>query len=309
MDLSAALRKAPLPDALASGYKRHVAQPTSAALRGFLGLEEDQDPERSSLTREAFRASQALGNMPGPNMAKGAVKAAASAPELLAPGMFIGRMSKAWNSLNAKNARDMFKADVDPKTTWQATGNYIAPDGKWRQEINDLDARILYDPSMVDYVKQKGGFTARDGGDIRLSDILRHDKLFEAYPSLRNTAVEMPKDMDPRWAGYYSPLYNSIAVQPQNFLIANDFQKSYVANNLMRTLLHEAQHNIQRIEGFEPGANADFVGGPERAWRNFGEVEARLTSDRKNLNDETRRRVAPWTEYGLKPSEIWTRGK
>ncbi len=61
------------------------------------------------------------------------------------------------------------------------------------------------------------------------------------------------------------------------------------STNTMMTLIHELQHAIQAIEGFEGGSNED----DENYYRNAGEIEARDAMYRIYLTDEQRKYYLP----------------
>lgn len=94
--------------------------------------------------------------------------------------------------------------------------------------------------------------------DTSLSAILDFPALYEAYPELRKLRVRfcIPK-MPVDWSGYACPEIDGEA--PYICLNA-----AYLKNrdsdvrdaSMLRTLLHEAQHQIQHIEGFSRGGNS-----------------------------------------------------
>lgn len=80
MDMTELLRLLGLRQAY-DAYQRNIGQPVANVAgpfgRGLLGLERPEYGEE-----EAYRTGQAVGNMPGPNVPAGLLKAAAQAPEL-----------------------------------------------------------------------------------------------------------------------------------------------------------------------------------------------------------------------------------
>lgn len=114
----------------------------------------------------------------------------------------------------------------------QDTGWYKGPDGKWRYYIpdNELNADKLVSPNF-------------NGG--KLGDIIVHDKLFEAYPPLKNLDIRFD-DLPKRKRGKYLSDSNEIVLSNA---LRNDVEE------LKDTLVHEIQHAIQEIEGFAPGGN------------------------------------------------------
>ena len=78
-----------------------------------------------------------------------------------------------------------------------------------------------------------------------LSDYIKHDALFEAYPQLRKTRLRFA-DLPEGTRGQYDPeqdiitLSNKLRGKPQD------------------TLIHEIQHVIQKAEGFAQGSSPEF---------------------------------------------------
>lgn len=93
-----------------------------------------------------------------------------------------------------------------------------------------------------------------------LDKILKHPELFDLYPELKNVKVRtgvMPAGVE----GQYLPAIKSslgdvpatirLPAYSSNFLMNNPD----VVKNLRSTILHEAQHGIQAIEGWQSGGS------------------------------------------------------
>ena len=107
-------------------------------------------------------------------------------------------------------------------------------DGKWKYEISDSE--MAYEPNGL----------VSDGQT--LSDYIQHDKLYAAYPQLRDVEVKFA-DLDKfKKNGMYDPETNVITIN-QNKSIEQ--QK--------KTIIHEIQHAVQEIESFAPGTNKRIV--------------------------------------------------
>jgi len=149
-----------------------------------------------------------------------------------------------------------------PEDIWSLTGWMRGPDGKWRFEIDDSEARLVDLPSPepvsmndvtpgidYDYSQPTMGASSKDGSLIyigeRLDTVLKHQTLFEHYPMLRNVGVfHIP--LGERDHGMFDG-FNIIL----NSNIEDDETK-------LSTVLHEVQHSIQAIEGFANGASPDL---------------------------------------------------
>lgn len=119
---------------------------------------------------------------------------------------------------------------------------------------------------------------------VKLSDVINHPKLFEAYPQLKN--VDVYYEISSVNRGVYSSNGNVIMLNPMNTI---DEQKE--------AIIHEIQHAIQGIENFANGSNLEY-------WKNLGysdeeamamyyntagEREARDVSARRDYNAEQRK--------------------
>lgn len=188
--------------------------------------------------------------------------------------------------------------------------------GEWVNELSDKGAKIysdfdahLYNSNQnyrryVDMWKtgdifnsdfekldELYGNVARSKGN--LDQILEHDELFAKYPQARTTRVSF-QDLPEGTRGGFNP--SSKEIYLSNSLHGDD--------EIAEALLHETQHNIQRIDGRNSGANADYIDReyamrkfgmtPEELYlRNAGEAEARQTAHSRRMTDDERRSRVP----------------
>lgn len=170
--------------------------------------------------------------------------------------MFIGRGSPKWDELMELEARRMELEGKSKEEIWRATGNVRGFEGKWKQEIPDNLAQIrdykLGNPSKTFgelFDNAKNRYSAQQSY-VGLDDILKHDKLKEAYPNFfkkEGSDLEvrlMPEGTPITEKGVYYPKQNAIAVNPA---LSPEEAKS--------TILHEIQHHIQQKEGFALGGS------------------------------------------------------
>lgn len=188
-----------------------------------------------------------------------------------------GPKAKTANVGTLEDAKNLLESETDMKDIYRKTGWYIGADGKWRFEIDDnameffrngdalfarehaeyarwdeLYQKLLYGKlsdeeeaelreldSVWGREKQRLSERAKTGG-ATLENMIRFDALFEAYPEMRNVQVVMDEDDDTN--GRYLPDLNVIHLNTS-------------AKDKKRTLLHEIQHAIQKIEGFAKGSN------------------------------------------------------
>ena len=188
--------------------------------------------------------------------------------------------------------------------------------GEWVNELSDKGAKIYSDFDAHLYTSNKNyrryvdmwktgdifnpefakldevyGNVAKSEGN--LDQILEHDELFAKYPQVRTTRVSF-QDLPEGTRGGFNPSRKEIYLS--NSLHGDD--------EIAEALLHETQHNIQRIDGRNSGANADYIDReyamrkfgitPEELYlRNAGEAEARQTAHSRRMTDDERRSRVP----------------
>ena len=163
----------------------------------------------------------------------------------------------------------------------QETGWHQGTDGKWRFEVADDRAKIRKNGvrkknSTFGDVYRKTRF---EMGSNFLEDFLEHKTLYAAYPRLRRAFVAL--ETDPGLAGSYEAETNTIRLNGELSL-----------DEALTTLLHEIQHVIQEQENFARGGHAAKLG-YEDYQRLAGEVEARNTETRRQMDAHARRETAP----------------
>lgn len=164
---------------------------------------------------------------------------------------------------------------VGAETIRQKTGWFRGADGKWRWEIDDSGAEtdtkwgFLRNPDAKRYnelfekVYLNDTATAEDLNELQILDknlkgvrksplyldeIVRHDKLFEAYPALRDVKVRFEANTGNK-EGSYHPEENE-------FVLRTGLKLE--PEKLKNTLIHEIQHAIQEQEGFARGTNPGY---------------------------------------------------
>ena len=245
---------------------------------------------------------------------------------------FAGQKASTANLEQLKNAQEMETLGADMKSIRKATGWFKGMDGKWRFEIDDSkaefrrdgDARLMQEEGYqrMQELTDKWIASINDGTEFTeaeqtemeqlgekyyvavweekymLTDFLKHDELFEAYPRLKGVTLEF--DELPAGAnGFFSKRSNTIVLSDKLFGKSAD------------TLIHEIQHIIQDYEGFAKGSNPRYWNNrmengyskrwstgeemmPGELYRNTaGEIEARDAASRRTLTPEERKNKAP----------------
>lgn len=218
-----------------------------------------------------------------------------------------------------EKAMELEKDGTDSEKIRKETGWFKGYDGKWRFEIDDSELEFKTDieknrAAAIELAKMKvksaeleekivnNTATKAEENEyynldekmieyrkgVKLSDVINHPKLFEAYPQLKN--VDVYYEISSVNRGVYSSNGNVIMLNPMHTI---DEQKE--------AIIHEIQHAIQGIENFANGSNLEY-------WKNLGysdeeamamyyntagEREARDVSARRNYNAEQRKNIRP----------------
>ena len=123
---------------------------------------------------------------------------------------------------------------------------------RYALELSD-EALTPGETAELQKLKDIWGGTFRTAGRITddalqtetLSDYVKHDALFEAYPQLRKTRLRFA-DMPEGTRGQYDPEQDVITVSQK------------LRGKPQDTLVHEIQHAIQRAEGFASGSSMEY---------------------------------------------------
>lgn len=148
----------------------------------------------------------------------------------------------------------MSQNNVNNEIIRQNTGWFQDRNGDWKFEFSDK------------YMKLKENVKLSDNKTYKLCDILEHDALFIAYPELANYNVETTKLKT-----------NAAFISPTKTILLNNKLKSN--NAIESSLIHEIQHAIQKIEGFETGKSTKFS--RLAYYESLGEIEANDTRRKK----------------------------
>jgi hypothetical protein len=217
----------------------------------------------------------------------------------------LSKLAKAhdmWGSLAAKNTPyNNIRKEVFDETGW-----FPGSDTKWRFEIPDNEMSL----DMRNMAESKGFGP--------LDTLVRHDKLYEAYPQLRDWTGDLQKG----------------PVKSGSTDYGNEFINAQAPNSpgLLDIMAHEFQHPIQDIEGFAPGGSSgrilaqtsqvkpelwDAPGSSLAARQVYhrlaGEVEARNAANRRLLSPSERKVFPPWFSEDVPqnmhifPWEDWTK--
>ena len=156
------------------------------------------------------------------------------------------------------DAEAMEKDGMGREDIWRKTGWWRGKDGKWRVEIPDVKRKAWNgDPEERHFT---GG--GEDFYRYKLTEIVRDNGLFDAYPSLKKIKVEFHKNMPANIGGNFNEETLTIKM-PQKFHLAIDWAKEGLGDGKSaelneagrKTIVHELQHAIQLFEGLAKGGS------------------------------------------------------
>ena len=194
--------------------------------------------------------------------------------------LYAGKNAKTADLNALSGAATMEAEGVDAQTIRRETGWFRGMDGKWRFEVDDSgmeyrrdgDARLMEESGYrrLQELTDKWARNAENRGEpltaeeaaeserleskyydrawaekYELADFLRHDDLFEAYPTLRHTSVVFKETM-PGVNGYYDAGTDTIVLSKD------------LIGSPESTLVHEIQHAVQKAEGFTRGSSPEY---------------------------------------------------
>lgn len=168
-------------------------------------------------------------------------------------------------------AKQLRKNGVDNETIRQQTRWFQDKNGDWKFEFSDKDMEL------------KSNIKLENRKTYKLGDILEHDTLFMAYPELVDYDVIIDNTLKAN--GAFAHSINTIKLN------------SKIINNpelLEGTLIHEIQHTIQNIEGFERGKS--HKGSKYAYYNSLGEIESSDIKERflaEKYDDKDLKNIAP----------------
>lgn len=189
--------------------------------------------------------------------------------------MFIGPLAKTWDAEAAAKAARMELEGADPRAIWSETGTFRGPEGKWRQEIPDIEAQpIKQTGTPLEYMQD---FSAMYPSE--LGKVLSHEKAYEAYPDLPQMRAVMQTYPG---AGYAPP--TDVARERIEFPFRHERGTGEIRSpeESKSALLHEIQHAIQQREGFSTGGNPDIGLFQPEVQRKIEQKIAKLPERKRN---------------------------
>lgn len=147
-------------------------------------------------------------------------------------GVFGGIASKTADKAALETAQKMAAEGADAEAIRQSTGWFKGADQKWRYEIPDTNYVVL------------------DDAGSSVGEKVTHPRMFEAYPELSGliyNEYDLGGARGQYWKGVDADTGEKLKGISTDTSLSSDERRS--------TMIHELQHAIQDIEGFEPGSN------------------------------------------------------
>jgi len=240
-------------------------------------------------------------------------------------GMFVGAGSKAFDKAMAFTATKLEKKGASPQEIWKETGTVRGPDGQWRQEINDAEAKFVTAPEMLDKAallkqnisenkqkikeskeypdlfpkelnKAQKALREENKSNKELVDTYTYNQAFTGSPA--KLAIEHPELYraypeleDVRvMQGTVKPDFLGAFIPKYNAL---EVTKEGLKQDPRSTALHEMQHAIQEKEGFAVGGNVDTMSQLiAQSKYNLKDIERKIINQRDAASDEARMYIA-----------------
>jgi hypothetical protein len=208
----------------------------------------------------------------GYDLAQKVLNATGTAPMQI----MIGPKAKTFRHDAAALAAQMEQEGKNRKEIWRATKTMRAPDNEFRQELSDLAMRYnsntakdrQFETEKQRFLQAANRATSREELDDaekyfesqvlnlqnnpigKAQEFIEHPELFEAYPELSNYVF---RQLEPTNSQFYAPesVQGYFSPGEQRITINSN------APNKRSTALHELQHAIQEIEGWQGGSSPE----------------------------------------------------
>lgn len=154
-------------------------------------------------------------------------------------------MSRQQREENLEIAKKMFDEGESNLNIAARTGFGFTADGQPVLEINDNAAKLKRNLTELDTKKT-----------YNLDEIIDHKDFFDAYPKLAKSKVDFYMGRDPSDRGRVDLRTGNISINKNQLpFIYEDTGNVEDQLDVIRTLIHEAQHGIQILEGMPGGGD------------------------------------------------------
>ncbi len=165
-------------------------------------------------------------------------------PETAVKAMIVGaaRLGKLKGFPHMPTVEDMIIDGERNSGLFNATGVYRDKDGSRKTILSDANAKLTTKVLAYPESTMQATRLGISGQSKLLPEVLDHPDLYALYPELRDTIV----------ANASIPLNRAEFLRDKNKIRLGPQDST---DTLKSTLLHEIQHNIQKIENFQRGGN------------------------------------------------------
>lgn len=154
---------------------------------------------------------------------------------------------------------------ADDEMEFFPKGDALSKDNPDYEEYMALDAMEDWNDEQAERYANIEDKFMRAYGSATLQNYIKHDKLFEKYPQLRNVRFIIT-DLGPDTNGDYDPETKTIRINEDlvNEAIRKKAESKESLEELFsdyevrKTIVHEIQHAIQDIDEREPGSSVEF---------------------------------------------------
>lgn len=145
--------------------------------------------------------------------------------------MIVGENAVTVNLDSKNDAEARLNKGENKYLVFAETGWFRNKDGKMKTEIDDSKSKIILSKTRDEVLKEKS---------FVLSDILKHDKLYEAYPELKDLNVIFEKDTT--YNGNYNPNTKEIKIDIEQYM--DDDTYNQTLDNMLKRLREADSKNM-----------------------------------------------------------------
>lgn len=240
--------------------------------------------------------------------------------------IIAGRAAKTAPHADLDAGEAALRAGQDPNSVWQTHGMYAGTENhapsKWEipdqgMTINQQAPRMSVTREGVQRIPGWDVYANRAKYNGKVRHLVNHPELAANYPELMDYIVEAKVNPGlTSSGGFQKPVahWSSKSLDTPGKITVT----APNMDELREVLLHELQHGVQNIEGFDPGANYQFIvdalkrsgstaaenRGLHAYQHNMGEAEARVVPQRSWNSKEFNRAVAPLEQYDVPVNKL-----
>lgn len=195
-------------------------------------------------------------------------------------GIFGGRLATNADVGRLAEAESMRAAGESEGSIWRKTGwAWDKHTGTPIFEIPDQGASLA---KVEQHPLHGGQVMLPTGSEYKLGDVLNHDRLYKAYPWMKDIPVKGGDPFDAQGAGGAATIFGKegpkIQINPAD------------PSRFLSSALHESQHIVQFYEGMSPGGN----------WRDF--LSPKVLDDERILEQVKNQTEGVLRKNNIQPS-------